>query len=81
MKDLMVFFYNFRHQGGISIYVQAQICARFEVGIGVWSCFITKLANVGHLTGHNSFRDFPIQFVNTICSIRPYERLKFRAII
>ena len=62
-----------------------------EMVIGVQCCFIlkhypfkplklTKLANVGHLARHNGFRDFPIQFVNAMCSIRPYIGLKFKVI-
>ena len=42
---------------------------------------LTKLAYVGHLSRHDSFRVLPITFVDDMCSIGPYIKFKFRAII
>ena len=42
---------------------------------------LTELAYVRHLSGHNSFRDFPIQSVDAVCSVGPYVGLNFKAVI
>ena len=42
---------------------------------------LLKLANVKCLSRHNGFLDFPIQFVNAMCSGGPNVWLKFEAII
>ena len=42
---------------------------------------LTELANVGCLSRHNNFMDFPIQFVDAVCSIGTNVGLKFKVVI
>ena len=66
-----------------NIYAQAQASTQSEVIIRISCCFISKhylfkpfklteLANVWFYAKYNCLRDFPIQFVNNVCSFRPY---------
>ena len=77
MQNLTVFFNNLCCQGRTNIYAQTKVSTQFKMIIGVWYSSVwkhnpllklTKLANVGCLAWHNGFRDFPILFVNAVCS-------------
>ena len=92
LKDLIILFYDFCHQGRANIYAWAQVFTQSEVIIRVNYHFISKyypfqpfkltnVANVECLARHNGFGDLSIQFVNAMCSIRPYIGLKLEAII
>ena len=83
---------NLCHQDRANINVCTKISTQSEVVIGIWCSFIlkhypfepfklTEWAYVGCLSRHNGFRDFPIQFVNSMCSIGPNVGFKFKAII
>ena len=85
MKDLTIFFDDLCHQGKTNINIWAQVSPQFKVIIQIWLYFelkhhpfkpikLTKLTYVGHLSSYDSFRDFPIQFVDAMCSIGPYIR-------
>ena len=92
MKDQTNLFDNLCHEGRTNINAWAQVSTQFKMVIGIWCSFIskhhpfetfklTKLAYVGHLSRHDHFRDCPIQFVNTMCSIGSYVGFKFKVII
>ena len=92
MKDLTVSFDNFCQHGKTNINAQILVCTQTEVVIGIQCSFVSKhypfkpfklteLAYVGGLSRNNSFRDFPIQFVNAEYRIEPCIGLKFEAVI
>ena len=91
MKELTALFNNFCHQGGTNIYLWPRYLIGLKLSLrydAISSQNITQsnhsnsqLANVRRLDRHDSFRDFPIQFVSAMWSIRPYIGLKIKAVI
>ena len=83
MKDMTILCNNLCHHSKTKVYAWVQVSTQSEVVIGIWCGFVlkynsfklfklTELAYVGHLPRHDSFSDFPIQFVNAMNSIEPY---------
>ena len=83
MEDLIILFYNLCHHSR-----RAQVSTQFEVIIEI--CYqyhpfkpwrLKKWVYIRCFSGHNYLREFPIQFIDAMCSIGPYVRLNFKAII
>ena len=92
MKNLSILFNNLCHHSRTNVYAQAQVSSQFKMVIWIWHHFISKhhlfktlklkeLAYVRHFSRHDTFRDFPIKFIDAVCSIGPYIGLKFKAVI